>query len=202
MAGPGTKTPANWLGNKRPVYPAGENFGWRDITGPIEIRGVAATDPSWARIGSSPFWAYKFATDDIVWMCFHVPHDIVPTRPVHFHAHWITDGTSTNNVTWQWTYMYAKGFNQANFSVTGTTVTATQAAAGTAYRHMVTETTGQTIAGLTEPDGLIYVQLSRIANTTSPQADNADGVFLLTADVHYQSTDECTAGKSPDFYQF
>ena len=201
MSGPGTKTPAGWLGNKRPVYPKTDIFGWRDITGPIEKRGVAATDPAWAQIGSSPFYAYKFAIDDIVWMPFHVPHDIVPTRPIFFHAHWISDGTSTNSVTWQWTYMYSKGFNQANYTVAGTAVTATQAAAGTAYRHMVTETAPVTISGLTEPDGIIYVRLARIANTTSPQLDNTDGIFLLTSDIHYQSTDECTANKAPDFYQ-
>lgn len=197
--------PITYIGTPDVIYPESEDFGWRDITGQVMVRGVAATDPTWSQIGSSPFYAYKFALTKKVWFCFHVPHDIVPNRgdgpAIHFHAHWISDGTSTANVTWQWQYMYAKGFDQANFAVAGATVTATQAAPGTAYRHMVTETDGVLIPGLTEPDGLIYVCLTRIANSSSPQTDNTDGIFLLTSDIHYQSTDRCTPNKAPDFYK-
>ena len=196
----GPKTTGAALGRFVETYPNGSEFGWKDITAPIEKRGVAATDPAWAQIGSSPFYAYKFGIDDIVWMPFHVPHDIAPDRPIFFHAHWLSDGTSTNYVTWQWTYMYARGFNQDNYTVAGTTITATQAAPGTAYRHMVTETSGITITNLDEPDGIIYVRLSRISNTTSPQADNTDGIFLLTSDIHYQSTGQTTINKAPNFY--
>ena len=96
--------------------------------------------------------------------------------------------------------MYARGFNQDNYTVAGTTITATQAAPGTAYRHMVTETDPVTITNLDEPDGIIYVRLSRISNTTSPQADNTDGIFLLTSDIHYQSTGQTTINKAPNFY--
>lgn len=42
--------------------------GWKDITAPITVRGVAATDPTWARIGTSNFWAYENdanAADDV-----------------------------------------------------------------------------------------------------------------------------------------
>lgn len=189
------------LGNPDIIYPESEVFGWRDITGQVLVRGVAATDPTWAQIGTSAFWAYRFALNKKVWFCWHVPHDIVPDKPIFFHAHWLTDGTSTNAVTWQWEVMYAKGFNQANFAVAGTTVTATQAAAGSAYRHMVTETQNVSISGLSEPDGIIYACLTRITNTSSPQADNGDGVFLLTSDIHYQSTNRATIGKAPNFYR-
>lgn len=194
------KSPYALLGDISYVYPDTDNFGWRDITGNVFVRGVAATDPAWAQIGSSPFYAYKFDIGDKVWFSYHVPHDIVPNQPIFFHAHWISDGTSTNAVTWQWQYMYAKGFDQANYAVAGTTITAEQAASGTAYRHMVTETDEVSISGLSEPDGIIYVCLTRVANTTSPQSNNANGIFLLTADIHYQSTDACTANKAPNFY--
>ena len=193
--------PQHYIGNPDKIYPESGKFGWADITGQVNVRGVAATDPSWSQIGTSDFYAYKFGIGDYVWFSYHVPHDIVPNRDVHFHAHWITDGTATENVTWEFKYMYAKGFNQAAFNVTGTTVTASEAASGTAYQHMVTETTGQTISGPSEPDGLIQVRVGRIANATSPQADNTDGVFLLTADIHYQTTGQNTIGKAPNFYQ-
>lgn len=146
-------------------------------------------------------YAYRFSTSDAVWFCYHIPHDIVPDFPIHFHAHWTTNGTSTNRVTWEWSYMYAKGFDQGNFDVSGTIVKASQQAAGSAWRHMVTETEAVTIAGLSEPDGLIYCRLRRISNETSPIANNGDAVYLLTADVHYQSTDASTINRAPNFYR-
>jgi len=192
--------PQSVLGNPDIIFPNSPIYGWRDITGQVLVRGVAATDPTWAQIGTSVFSAYRFAIDDYVWFVWHIPHDIVPNREIHFHAHWLTNGTSTNAVTWEWIFTYAKGFNQQNFNMTGTTITATQAAAGTAFRHMVTETAGVAISGLSEPDGIIYARLRRVANASG--ADNADGVFMLTSDVHYQTTSMATPNKAPDFYKY
>ena len=192
------KAPGDILGSPRLIYPNSDKFGWRDITGEITLRGVAATDPSWDQIGSGPFYAYNFGLNDKVWMVYHVPHDIVPNAQIYLHTHWLADGTDANTVKWQWDYTYAKGFNQAAFDSTGTTITAEQAASGTAYQHMVTETVGITVDGLTEPDGLIIVCITRITNGGT---NNTDGIFLLTADVHYQSTDMGTFGKAPDFYK-
>jgi len=192
--------PGSGLGIKFGGFPNAGDFGWRDITGQIIVRTAGATDPDWAQVGSGSFYAYKFAVGDMIWMSYHIPHDFVPDTPVYFHAHWITDGTSASAVTWEWTYTYAKGFSQAAFDPTGSVITAAQAASGTAYQHMVTETTGQTIEGLSEPDGIIYIRLRRVNNNTSPLANNADGVFLLTADVHYQSTNIATVNKAPGFY--
>ena len=192
------KSPGQILGRKKMVYPETEDFGWNDITADIITRGVGATDPVWTQIGSTPFSAYAFAVNDVCWMTYHIPHDIVPNSQLFFHAHWLTDGTDANIVKWQWEHCYAKGFNQAAFNVaSATTVTTEEAASGTAYQHMVTETVGQTIAGLSEPDGLVMVKITRLTNGGS---ENADGIFLLTADVHYQSTGQATYGKAPDFY--
>lgn len=189
-------------------YPSQGTYGWRDITAPITVRGVRATDPTWAQIGSSDFYAYQFAVADYVWQPFHIPHDIVPGSAFHFHAHWLSDGTSTNAVTWEFKYAYAKGFNQQPFDVAlsnspltnSGVVTASEAASGTAHQHMVTETDAVTIPDLTEPDGIIYVRLGRVNNATSPIANNTDGIFLLTADIHYQSTNMATKQKAPNFY--
>lgn len=185
------------LGNRRYTYPDGSDFGWRDITGEIVTRGVGATDPTWTQIGSSVFYAYAFAVNDVCWINYHVPHDIVPNGLIHFHSHWITNGTNANPVKWQFQYTYAKGFNQAAFSTTPTTITAEEAASGTAYQHMVTESTGQQIAGLTEPDGIIQCKITRLTNGAT---ENTDNVYLLMADLHYQSTNQGTYDKSPNFY--
>jgi hypothetical protein len=176
----------------------GGDFGWRDITGEVNVRGVGANDPSWAQMGSGPLYAYQFAVNDECWMVYHVPHDIVPDADIHFHAHWVPDGTNAQPVKWQWDFAYAKGFNQAAYPIgSETTVTAEDNGPGTAWQHMVTETAAQSVADLDEPDGLIYCRITRITNGGT---ENTDGIFLLTADVHYQSTNLATLNKSPSFY--
>jgi hypothetical protein len=191
------KSPGEIFGRFKMIYPNGDSFGWRDIEGVVTTRGVGATDPDWAQIGSSAFYAYSFSLNDTCWINYHIPHDIVPNAPVHFHCHWLTDGTNVNPVKWQFQYTYAKGFNQAAYNVTGTTVTAEEAPPGVAYQHMVTETAAQEISGLTEPDGIIQCRITRIANGAT---DNTDTIFLLEADVHYQSSNQATYDKAPNFY--
>jgi hypothetical protein len=172
------------------------DIGWRDITGAIDVRGVGANDPAWTQIGSGPFYGYKFIVNDQCWFVYHIPHDIADDT-VYFHSHWISNGTSTATVKWEYVYSYAKGFNQAAFNTTGTTVYSEEAASGTAYQHMVTETAGATISGLTEPDGLIIARVRRVTNGGT---DNADNIYLLTADLHYLSNSQATPGKAPNFY--
>lgn len=171
--------------------------GWRDILGPIEVRGVGANDPTWSQIGSGPFRAYKFALNDECWVSFHIPHDYKLGSDMHIHAHWIPDGTNTASVKWQFEYMFAKGHNQAAFAPAGTTITAEEAPPGTAYQHMVTETIAISDSAF-EPDGLLYCCITRVTNGGT---DNTDGIFLLTADVHYQSVNFATKNKEPDFYK-
>lgn len=171
-------------------------YGWRDITGQVVTR-IGATNPTWTQIGSGPFFAYAFAVNDECTVGFHIPHDIVPGSNIHLHCHWLPSGTSTNNVKWEWYYSFAKGFNQEAFNTTGTAITAEQAGPGTAYQHMVTETAAITIASLTEPDGFLLVRMKRVAPTGDA---NADTIYVITTDVHYQSTNLPTAGKAPNFY--
>jgi len=189
-------------------------FGWRDITSDISVRGVVATDPTFAQVGSTAFRFYQFALNKLVWMNFHIPHDIyIPTSgnaTVYFHAHWFVDDTASpasGSCTWQWTFAYAKGFNQQAFDfslansplTTANVVTATQAT-GVPFQHMVCETAAVTIPGLSEPDGIICVQLKRISNGTSPLNELSSNPYLITSDVHYQSTNLATKQKAPPFY--
>ena len=186
------------LGSSRYTYPDGSDFAWRDITSEVRTRGVGATDPVWTQIGTTVFYAYAFDVNDVAWFNFHIPHDIVPNSRVFFHTHWLTNGTSTNSVKWQFEYCYARGFNQDAFNVASpVTATAEEAASGVAYQHMVTETEGQQLTNLDEPDGLIQLKITRLTNGGS---ENADTVYMLTSDIHYQSTEKGTYGKAPNFY--
>ena len=204
LGNPGTWNPATGV--------TAIDFGWRDITAPISVRGVAATDPSWSRIDSTNFWGFKFSVADYVWLTFHIPHDIVPSSDIHFHMHWFpaaqTSPLDTGYVTWEFEYAYAKGFNQAAFDFAHTTspeinsgiVYATDQVPASNYQHMVTETAAVTIPDLTEPDGIIHVRVGRVNNQTSPMNNAAVDIFGLTADIHYQTTNLATKQKSPDFY--
>lgn len=192
------KGPGQILGNTRMTYPNTDDFGWRDITSEVRTRGVGATDPAWTQVGTSAFYAYAFAVNDVAWHAFHIPHDLVPNGLIHLHTHWFTSGTSTNTVKWQYEFCYARGFNQDAFNVaTPVTVTVEDAASGVAYQHMVSETDGQQIANLDEPDGILQVKVTRLTNGGS---ENNDTVFVLTSDIHYQSTNQATYGKAPNFY--
>ena len=170
--------------------------GWRDITSDIIARGTGPTDPNWLQIGSTPFWAYDFSLNDQVWMNFHVPHDYIKGTDIHIHTHWIPDGTDTSSVKWEFVYSYAHGHNQQEYDLTGTTITAEQVVGGTQYRHYVTETEGINILNM-EPDGIIMVNITRVTNGGT---DNTDGIFLLTADIHYQSNNRATLNRAPNFY--
>jgi hypothetical protein len=170
--------------------------GWRDITSEVKARGTGPTDPGWNQINTTGFWAYNFSIGDKVWLSFHLPHDYIKGTDVFLHSHWLPDGVNTNSVKWQFTYAYAHGHNQAAFNFgSPTVVTAEQIVGGTQYQHYVTESVAQTIA--MEPDGILEVEIERITNGGT---DNTDGIFLLTADVHFESNSIGTLNRSPDFY--
>lgn len=172
--------------------------GWRDITGQITVRGTGANNPNWANIGGN-FWGYNFDIGDECFMAFHVPHDYIPSTDIYFHTHWLTKNTdTTNEVWWQFEFMYAKGFDQEAFNTAGVTPTPAKQASGAQFQHMVAETAAVTIAALTEPDGIIYTRVSRVTNGATDVANGQ--VFLLTADIHYESDSQATLNKAPNFY--
>lgn len=146
---------------------------------------------------------FAFGVGDYVFIeSFHINHDIkYPTANVaasraYIHVHWSTDGTDTGNVRWEITIDRALGHDQANFG-TITTIELEQAAAGTAWRHMIVEASEDDALSLLEPDELILVTLRRIAASTD---ECTDAVFAIQADFHYESDRHGTPTKAPDFY--
>ena len=175
-------------------------FGFRDITGVLVVKGAGAADPSWSAFQGVIF-AYEFSATVIkeMWINFHVPHDYVPGTDIFFHTHWSNAAASPNtgNVVWGFDYMSARGFNQEAFPA-ATTITVTQACPATRYQHNIAETAAVTIANL-EIDSLI---LTRVYRDATNGADTCtDAVHLLTADIHYQSSNLATKAKAgPGFY--
>lgn len=171
-------------------------WGWRDLLGPINVRGSGAADPNWS-VFRTNINAYQFSVNDECWIDFHIPHDYVPGSDLYIHTHWAVTTASTANVTWGFDITYAKGHNQAAFPAKINT-TVVQAGSGTAYQHMIAETiiTGGALldAALIEVDGLILMRVYLSANATGVDP------FLFMADIHYQSTNIATKNKAPNFY--
>lgn len=169
---------------------------WRDMIG-VPVNRTGVTNPTWTQIATSPFFGYFFQLNDELQFDYHIQHDYKAGTGIYLHAHWLTDGTQTNTCKWEFTYTYARGHNQANFNLTGTTVTVTEAAAGTPYRHMTSEIATAITDATFEPDGIITVRLRRVTNGGTNLTDK---VFLRVADCHYQVDRFGTLNKAPNFY--
>jgi hypothetical protein len=182
---------------------AGHDYGWRDLVGPIEVRGVGANDPSWSAItGLGGMFAYSFSATVMkeVWITYHIDHDYAAGTSIYLHTHWINAAATPNtgNVRWGFEYTVAKGHQQQAFNAP-TTVYKTQACNATRYMHHIAEIDVADAVPSTrlEPDSLLMVRIFRDA---ADAADTCtDAVFLLTADCHYQASRFSTRNKAPDF---
>lgn len=184
---------------------AAPTFPWRDLF-PVTAVANGGIAPSWAAVLGS-LRAWQFTVNDEIQYIFHVPHDYVPGTDLYVHAHWChpVTGVTGGAVTFSVTTSVAKGFDQAAFPA-GKTVTITQNASPVQYRHMVAEgaittaTAGGTATlhdrALIEPDAIILMRFQVTANTMTGTPEP----FVLSVDIHYQSSNLGTKQKAPDFY--
>ena len=194
------RTPASSIASAA-FYPD-QGGGWRDMLGQIIVPTTGTGRPVWTQMGTSVWYAWKFAVNDAVQVIYHIDHDYSLGTNAYLHTHWTTNGTSANAVKWEFTWTFAKGYNQANFDIagSGTTKSVSLAAGGTAWRHMISEVVdADTVPGASlEVDGLLIASIKRVTNGGS---ENADSVFLLMSDAHYQADALSTKNRNgPDFY--
>lgn len=172
-----------------------QTYGWRDLRVPVVAQAPAAAAPTLTAFGpTGTVQQYAFALNDAVYLSAQVNHDYVPGSTAHVSVHWSTNGTNANTVKWQIDYTLASGHNQSNFPADGT-VTVEEAAQGTAWRHMTTQ--DATGFSLIEVGTVICMKLTRITNGGT---DNADTVFGLSVDFHYQVQQYATKNRAPNFY--
>jgi hypothetical protein len=181
-------------------------WGWRDILGQLTIRGGGAQDPSWV-VYRGVIYQYQCTLNDEVTISFHLPHDYVPGTDIYAHTHWSLNGAGiTQNCTWEFSSVYAKGHDQEAFSAV-TVTSILQASSTTQYQHMIAETPISSAAGtagvlyansIFEVDGLIIMRVKLSAN--SGTGTGTSRPFLHMVDLHYQSTNMATKGKAPAFY--
>lgn len=172
-------------------------MGWRDMRAAVvaggDTGGLGA--PTLSAFGpSGTTYQYAFDVDEKIHLTLHVDHDIKPGSTVYPHVHWSTNGTSTDSVKWEISYTIATGHDTANFG-TNTVVNVEEAAAGTAWRHMVTEDATGFLAP--EPDSVMLMTLKRVTNGGT---DNTDTVYGLFVDLHYQAERVGTPNRTPNFY--
>lgn len=190
---------------------------WHDMLGPISIRGVGASDPSY-NVLTGGIRGYQFDANEEVFVEFHVPHDYVPGTDLYLHFHWsvngkttagVTGGTITGGtVTWGAEVTYAKGHAQAAFAAPVTFTVASQTVSSTLLKHYITEgqlsasspSASQLDTDILETDGLILVRGYLSANNITVGSGATPAPFLHMIDIHYQSSNLGTRNKSPSFY--
>ena len=174
--------------------------GWKDLVSLVSNSPLGAVAPTLTNFGvahTPQRQEYAFAVNDYVYMGpYHINHDIKVGGLAYIHMHWSTSGTSTAVVKWEFSIYRAKGHNQEAFG-SPVVKTVQQAASGTAWKHMITEVGDADALTLTEPDELILITLRRVTNGG---VDNADNVFGLMLDLHYQSNRDSSPNKVPPFY--
>jgi hypothetical protein len=179
-------------------YATADSGNWNDLVMALVPPSSGTTIPTVSQVGSSPVSMPKFDINDHAFVSWHIPHKYALNTDVYFHMHWLSAGVDvTRAVKWQFTYYHAKGHNQAAFALGGAgTVISAQEVSGGQYRHMITETTAITIAGL-EPDSVVLCEIKRITNGGT---DNTDDIFGFQADIHHQCDALGTKNRAPDFY--
>jgi len=178
----------------------GGTTGWEDMVSPITYSGVPnQNSPVMTPFGPSGLREeLAFEVGDYCFPHpFHVMHKVKPNGRAFAHVHWTTNGVSLAAVRWELQVLRALGHNQANYGAPQ--IIYLQApAAGSAWRHMVTEVTQLAdILALAEPDELIHITLRRLTNGG---ADNPDLVFATCVDLHYETDRNSTPNKAPNFY--
>ena len=174
--------------------------GWKDSVSLVSAAPGGASAPTLTNFGAAGTLQrqeYAFAVNDYVFIgAFHVNHDISSGCKCYPHIHWSTNGTSLNTVKWEFHIRRALGHNQAAFGAP-TMISVTQAGSGTAWKHMIAEVAIGDSLTLTKPDELILVTVRRVTNGG---VENADTVFGLLVDLHYEADRQATINKAPNFY--
>lgn len=186
--------------------------GWADLVQQVIVQSGAPNAPTIQNFRNGLyFYAFAPATNNEVYVAFHLNHDYAPTGGdtgyegmVYPHVHWSTNTTSTGVVRWgvEWTAARRDdSIGTTTFAATDTIYIEHTVTASDQYRHQVNESvTGSGIpnGGILETDALILCRYFRDA--THPNDTYPDDVFLLTVDLHYPCIYQQTPLRVPPFF--
>jgi hypothetical protein len=191
------------------VDPASPSFGWKDLIGDISPKTSGVGSPTLDNITGN-IRGFRYTVGDDGDAFYHIPHDYLPGSDLFLHPHWTHNGTNISGSLVVTCYVtYAKGHQQASFHLEKT-LTITDGGLtivnSPALWHRIPEVQLSTSGGsasqldtdIIEVDGLILLNFEV---TTNPTITGGSGEpFLLTFDIHYQSTNQATKQKAPNFY--
>lgn len=186
-------------------------YGWRDLIGDMVPKTTGANVPT-LRVLRGAIREFSYAANDTNDIKFHIPHDYAPGTDIYLHAHWTHNGTNiSGSLIIDYSIMYAKGHNQAVFSSpvsTSLTVGSLTIANSPQYIHRIDEIKISTAGGSSsmlnttdlEVDGFVLVNFvtSTIPSITGSAISNTP--YIITIDIHYQSTGLTTKNRVPNFY--
>lgn len=171
--------------------------GWRDLRAALVAAATGAGTPSLQPFGpTGNIKQLRFGVGDSVYLALHVDHDIKPGATCFAHVHWSTNGTDTNSVKWRLRYIFAER-DDTTHDTFGAEITIDLEASpgGSAWEHIVTE---DAVGFVIPPvDSVILVEMLRLTNGATENADNVFGLFM---DIHYEADRYATPSRAPDFY--
>lgn len=171
---------------------------WKDnLTSFFSAKLPGANAPDLKSFQSGTYaYAFDPATNEEVYLSFHIDHDILQGSTVYPHVHWSPEDTNTGTVRWAFEYTMAAR-DTGTFGTT-TTIYMEQAGSGTAFDHQVVEdATGFTIS-TPEVDSVLICRVYRDAShVNDTYTGDAFGLFV---DIHYQADRIGTPAKAADFY--
>lgn len=190
---------------------AGE-YGWKDLIGDVAGKFSGGTAPT-QKLLFSTVRAWTYTAGDQGDLLFHMPHDYAPGTDLFLHFHWTHNGTNiSGSFVINCFATYAKGHSQQamiapktpTISLAGLNITNTPT-----LIHRIDEIQLSTPGGSAtmldtsqlEIDGLIMISFT--TSTIPSISGSSTGVntpFLLSADLHYQTTGLPTKNKAPNFY--
>lgn len=191
------------------------SFPWHDLIGQITPDSEhRSTSPElFTFIGGVR--RYAFQANRLADVEYHIPHDYVLGSDMFIHAHWGHNGTDIS------------GINKMQFEITTAKRTLNNPCAPFVtpvvlemevnplsivshpqYCHAVDEIQMSSANGSggmidtadLEVDGLIMVHFKQLEIPTILNSVNADLPFVMTIDIHYQSTGVGTKSSAPNYY--
>lgn len=198
---------------KRGATESGASCTWKDLIGDITPKTTGAGSPTLDTIRGA-VRGFRYSNGDDGDIVFHLPHDYVKGSHLYFHPHWTHNGTNiSGSFVIQYNFTYAKRTlnNPSDIFIADKVLTHTintdiDITNTPQYAHRVDEIQITSVGGSastldvasTETDGLLLLHFDVV---TIPTITGGSGEpFILTLDIHYQSTNLGTPNKDPDFY--
>ena len=189
-------------------------YGWADMLGNVLAKTTGATAPAFAARNGGNCFSYFCSAGNILYFTYHVPHDYALGTDIFWHPHWGHNGSAiSGNLVIGISAAYAKPSSDSlgtfTAEITPTLTYATVNIATTpANTNLINDfqlsaaapSGTQFNSNIFEPDGIITLAANFSTIPTITGSTPASSIYVLTCDIHYQSTNINTINRSYPFY--